>query len=501
VSVEISFISQIAKIKRRVVIQAIHRILLNASLIFLCISTFFFILTKTTAIRNYNIYGSWYFVSIGISLSAALLIGFVTRSNLLNILIDIDRRLKLQDRISTAYEYLKFKKKTGFADLLMNDAAAKLRQIDNQQLVPARFSLLHLLVIILLIINIFLYSSVFFTSDFKSTHQELQMIENAGKLLKDYTIRRIDHKAVQQSKPQSVYSKKLAQLSNKLKDSSKPFEQRFAALDSFLKEVQGEQTRLANELGARLDSAGIKEFPIQKTSDLASLSSSQLEKLKGLLNRTLINRIPDSISQNIESLQELYGIERLLSRIIDDLKDGRSFIEESAESAANERRTSQSTETLENPPDDPNRPNPDGQFSDHSRSAADRTNHPASGKLQKNGDDLQHGMDQPEGNSASAGRAQSKEENKSSYELEKTPGSAMQDKMASSQAKSYLIHIRALTDIGEARLKEEEISQTYRKEVESILQKEDIPINYREYIKNYFISIGINTEEKAHEFK
>ena len=73
--------------------------------------------------------------------------------------------------------------------------------------------------------------------------------------------------------------------------------------------------------------------------------------------------------------------------------------------------------------------------------------------------------------------------------------------MASSQAKSYLIHIRALTDIGEARLKEEEIFQTYRKEVESILQKEDIPINYRAYIKNYFISIGINTEENTHELK
>ncbi len=160
-SVEISFISQIAKIKRRVVIQAIHRILLNASLIFLSISTFFFILTKA-GMTDYNINGAWYFVPIGISLSAALFIGLVTRSNLLNVLIDIDRRLKLQDRLSTAYEYLKSKKKTEFADLLLNDAAAKLTQINNQQLVPARFSLLHLLVIILLLINIFLYSSVFF---------------------------------------------------------------------------------------------------------------------------------------------------------------------------------------------------------------------------------------------------------------------------------------------------------------------------------------------------
>jgi hypothetical protein len=500
VSAEISFISQIAKIKRRVVIQAIHRILLNASLIFLSISTFFFILTKA-GITDYNINGTWYFVPIGISLSAALFIGFVTRSTLLNVLIDIDRRLKLQDRLSTAYEYLKFKKKTEFADLLMNDAAAKLDQINKQQLVSARFSFPHLLVIILLIINIFLYSSGFFMSDFKSTQQELQIIENAGKLLKNYTISRIDNRAVQKSKPQSVYAKKLDQFSNKFNDNSKPFEQRVAALDSFLKEVQGEQARLANELGARLDSAAIKELPIPKIPDPANLSSSQLEKLKGLLNRTLNNRMPDAISQNIESLQELETIEKLLSRIINELKDGRSIADDSAESAGNERRTSQPTETLENPPDDPNRPNPDGLFSDHSPGAAGWSDHLGSGKLQQHGDDLQDGMGQPEGYSASAGRAKSKEENKLSYELEKTQDSVLQDKMASSQAKSYLIHIRALTDVGEARLKEEEIFQTYRKEVESILQKEDIPINYREYIKNYFISVGINTEENAHEFK
>jgi hypothetical protein len=383
----------------------------------------------------------------------------------------------------------------------MNDAATKLRQISKQQLVPVGFSFQHLLVIILLVINIFLYSSVFFSSDFKSTQQELEKIENAGKFLKNYTISRIENKAVQKSKPQTIYGQKLEHLSKKLNDSSKPFEQRFAMLDSFLKEVQGEHTRLANELGAKLDSAAIKELPIQKIPDPANLSSNQLEKLKRLLKRTLNNRMSASISQHIEFLQELDRIEELLSRIIDDLKDGRSFSDDAAESTGNERRTSQSTETLGNSADDPNGPNPDGQFSDHNRSAAARADQSGSGKLQQNGDDLQDGRGRPEGHSASAGRAKSKEEKKLSYELEKTPGYALQDKMASSQAKSYLIHIRALTDIGDARLKEEDIFQTYRKEIESILHKEDIPINYRAYIKNYFISIGINTEEKTHELK
>jgi len=110
-------------------------------------------------------------------------------------------------------------------------------------------------------------------------------------------------------------------------------------------------------------------------------------------------------------------------------------------------------------------------------------------------------MELQEGNATSAGRAKAQEVNQPVHELETNPSGAIQDRSASSPAKTYLIHIRALTDVGEARLKEEEVFQTYRKEVEGILQKEDIPLNYREYIKNYFISIGMNTEENPHEFK
>ena len=113
------------------------------------------------------------------------------------------------------------------------------------------------------------------------------------------------------------------QFSKRLNDTTKPARQHFAALDSFLKEVQGEQTRLANELGARLDSADIRDLPVQNIPDLANMSSNQLEKLKAFLNKALNNRIPDSIRKNIESLQELDGMEKLLTRIVDGLNDDR----------------------------------------------------------------------------------------------------------------------------------------------------------------------------------
>jgi hypothetical protein len=198
----------------------------------------------------------------------------------------------------------------------------------------------------------------------------------------------------------------------------------------------------------------------------------------------------------------LDSIENLLSRIIDNLKDGRAKIDDSFQSAGVEGgRMPQSTATPENQPGEPNRPYPNSKFSDHDPNAEDRADHQGFEKWQSKGDDLPHGMEPPEGDSDAAGNAKSNQGNQSSHELDQTQSSATQDKLASSPAKTYLIHIRALTDMGEARVKEEEIFRTYRKEVESILQKEDIPQNYREYIKNYFISIGMNTKENAHESK
>jgi hypothetical protein len=347
-----------------------------------------------------------------------------------------------------------------------------------------------------------LYSGIFYTPDFKSTRRELEKINAAGKLLKDYMIKRIDDKTAQPSSSRSGHTKKLEQIRKKLHDRSNSFEQRLGALNSFLQEVEGEQTRLAQELGTRLDSAAIEKLPIPQTPDLANLSSSQLEKLKGLLNRTLNNRLPDSVGQNIESLQELDSIENLLSRIIDDLKAGRTKIDDSVQSAGVDGgQTPQSAETPENQSEGPDRQYPAGNFSDPNPNAGDRVDLQNFGEKQRTGDSLPDGIEPPEGYSDTAGNAKSDQENQTSRDLEKTHRPANQDKLASSPAKTYLIHIRALTDMGEARVNEEEILRTYRKEVESILQKEDIPVNYREYIKNYFIAIGINTKENAHEPK
>ena len=44
-------------------------------------------------------------------------------------------------------------------------------------------------------------------------------------------------------------------------------------------------------------------------------------------------------------------------------------------------------------------------------------------------------------------------------------------------------------------LKVEDVIRSYWQELEEVLLKEDIPLNYRVYIKNYFLSIELRREE------
>jgi hypothetical protein len=124
VSAETLFFSEISKLKRCVIVKAVQRTLLNTALTFLGICPIVFIIEKAGFLK-YGAYGSWYILLIGFSLFVGLLTAFLKKKGFLAFLIDIDTRLKFKDRLSTAYEYQKFGKKSDLSDLLMEDASTE----------------------------------------------------------------------------------------------------------------------------------------------------------------------------------------------------------------------------------------------------------------------------------------------------------------------------------------------------------------------------------------
>jgi hypothetical protein len=498
VSAEALFCAELTRLKRHVIIKSVQRAALDASLIFLCIcAALFFIEKAEFTILSLDAFR--YGIPIGVSLTAALLLAVVKRKNLQNILIDIDTRLKLQDRLSTAYEYQRSGKKSDILALLLEDAALQLHHLESKHMVPAKFSAAHLALFLLLVLNVALYASHFWGPNSRPTHADQEHIQKARTLLRNYTQSRIGGKQAKKKSPGHAYARQLEQLAERLNDPALNPDTLSASLSTLRNELHAEQTRLAEELGAKLNALRGQGVQVQPIPEPEKRSSYKIEKLKTLLNGALNNQIPDSLNQDIETLQEFSSLEKLLSQIIDDLKEKDSDTDEVAQSRPHETLTSQNANDGTKIPGDTQRPETPGGISNRKQGRAGTTGQPASGQSRDNGGDEPDDAGLHDENAVSAGRAKSAPRKKSRDELENSTGPGIQDKLSSAKEKEYRLHIRSLSAVGESKLQEENIVQTYRQEIESILQKEEIPLNYREYIKHYFISIGLKTEAKAYD--
>jgi hypothetical protein len=196
-------------------------------------------------------------------------------------------------------------------------------------------------------------------------------------------------------------------------------------------------------------------------------------------------------------------MEERFSQMIDKFNEGPSDSDEVAGTNHDNARPSTPTNDFKKPLDDSKHSKTIGEVLDRNRGFEGKHGQPDSEQRQEQeiDHDLKDEFGSQPGSSSAAGKATSDGKKKSKDELAKSSGIGTQDKMTSSQGDNYLIQIRSLTASGESKLKEEDIIRSYRKEIEGILQKEDIPLNYRGYIKNYFISIGLKADKNGDGLK
>jgi hypothetical protein len=378
----------------------------------------------------------------------------------------------------------------------MQEATARLSRLNHHQIFPAKFSRLHFVLLLVLITAGASFFNFYSSSVPTIPPVDQRKIEKARTLVREYARSRGAIRPSEEAKDNAIINSSIRKLRNTLNNPTITSNQLLTALNKQLKEIQSEQTLLTAELAARLDDARLENTTLQDFQDLENFDASQIAALKRLLSQALNNRIPDDIHQNLESLQELLNMEELLSLIIDDFNEhdsGPQAFDKSEHSQSSEYRSPRDIRQNSRDPDDPaatgDPPGEDGEL------GADIPVRPRSDTLHADNFDMPDESGLRQGTSPRAGNAKSGDGEKPGSEIEKAPGSGIQDKVMSAKMKQYLVRIRSQTSPGESRLKEEEIVREYRQEVEGILQKEDIPLNYREYIKNYFLSIGIETSE------
>ncbi len=411
-------------------------------------------------------------------------------------LIEIDVRLGLKERLSTAYEYHQRGRTSVFVDMLTEDAGNLLGSIKANQIFPWNFSRAHLLIPLFAAAMVILLS-VDFTPTApipdKMTGEKLKQI---GVKMEEYSKRELQGMKKAGGETQKDLFQQMENIAKQLKGQSMTEERLLKSLGALRMEAEAEQRRLARGLHAELSLGDISRTPMLKPLQKDKVTPNELKQLREQLKELFEGEVPISISQVLSSLDQNRKLELFLEKTIGGVRSaladkGEAYVLEEGKAVyvgkTSEKRDKNHGETS---PDrslvalESSAANAQGQISP----VLGKT-HPGSEKLDKRGPAPDEDL------SFTAGRGKAKGSKKPPYELKSSKGVALKDKGISGQGEWYNVHVRSLPTMGKAKLKEEDVIRPYRQELEGVLQKEDIPSHYREYIRNYFLSIGLKKEE------
>jgi hypothetical protein len=493
-----AFLNGIRSIKRIIWFRAARQFIETAAVIYFSLYTVY---AAWNRFGPFMIKGSGlFFMALGIALLSSFALAVARKRSFPRQLIDIDSRLGLQDRLSTAYEYLKTQKTSLFFDLLIQDAGEKISRIDKKKIFPKIFSWIHIFLAALILLNLLMaavkYPSVLDSPD-AIPQDRLDRIRTA---IRQYTTQRAAKKQPGKETGKERLSKQRTGHFDKLADmlEKPPVRSRHlgAMLHKVLKEIQSEKTARARDLIDALGLNDIEDVSIEQIRQPGRLSAFQLRKLNELVNRMFDDQIPRSVSETLSDLDRYRRMEAYLEQIIEELENER-FQRSPPKATVPERSGGSVPGRAEgqNAPGKADHPtisekNPAAEPSDRSTGADRAGGGEDDAREDPDGESLGQGPSSP-------GRGKSQGRSDSSHEPDPLKGPGIQDKTATSERSELSVLIRSLTAPGEAKMETRPIIRDYRRSMESILQKEDIPLNYRQYIKNYFLSIGLRKEPSS----
>ena len=245
----------------------------------------------------------------------------MTKQRFQDLLIDIDRRLHLHDRLSTAYEYYAQNKASDFTHLLFEDAGRTLNRLSMKDLFPSRFTNISLLLLLLALINLGLFSFDYLASRSSQRTLDQETQEKIEKLMKDYSAQKAENLRQPQENQQQLYQR-MDELAKQLQEQALTRQELSKAANQMLKEVQSEQSRLAEDLESQLNEQQIEDFQelaVQNTPSFQQLSPEDLQKLEQLLKQMFNNQVPEMLSQTLSDLSDFQNLENLLSQMLDEL--------------------------------------------------------------------------------------------------------------------------------------------------------------------------------------
>ena len=493
----LTFQSQISRIKKRILIHTVAKAILTGAVLFSCFYGVAIGLDLWTwKWTEFSVANQPWFLALALvgSLGFAIILAVLNKTRLLDILIEIDHRLNLNDSISTAFEYRHLGKKSELSGLLMESAAQNLSGLSNIKLFPPKFSWLHLLLGALILMHLLIAIKIRNPSQTESVVVSVNAIQLVDSYLHEHMIRKKRPSKGSESTTRKKIYNDLKKLSQDLKRSSASRDLIAGSVGRMLKEIESGQTIVAKELGERLKLHNIEEIPVQAVQQFEKWSLTNIRHLQMMVDRMFDHQVPETISERLAIIEEQQQLKDVLDNLLDDMDDPESLGKNTNNLSRDKKSRRYRSGSGLNRAEDSNQESSGSQaLSDSDIGDA----HPdeLGGERGQGGDSgLGDGEASDDGFSSSAGKGKANGSLKSEKPIDSAKGVALQDRSLPSSKDYYRAHIRTLTSIGRAKLDNQKVIREYQKEVEGILQKEEIPLNYRTYIRNYFISIGLRKE-------
>ena len=487
------FHHQLNRLRRLILLHATARLILAGSAFGLGAYTLAEFMTGVwhLPVREHPLFPP---IFLSVTVGGAVLDAFLTRTRLHPLFIELDRRLKLHDQLSTAHEYATQPTPSIFTRLLFTEAGRRLAQLRYAQVFPFAWSILHVLLIgfVLLHLAWFLWQRLpMQASDAPAARASVQSTTPPAELPPaDEAAPDFRHVTPTPPMPQEPFAP------------TPPPPDEIAARDALpeagdpsLKPVESDQTASDGQTGTALAATQINTVAVQQVPRANELAAAERERLQQLLQDLAQGRNPAPDEREAGSQDQNYQAENRAPNGGDDGEtDGES--DETGNSgdqgAPNERRATargqQGQPTAETP-------QTDGQDQSQQGGQDGGNTFSTAAELPSGGSDQQAREQADRPNNATDTSAPGRNKGDGSKypiaPIQRSHGPVLADTLPTSSQGEYALSIRALTSAGAAALPAEELTRPYRQEIESILQQEALPANYREYIKNYFLAIGL----------
>lgn len=488
------FLKGMSKLRNLIIKDLIRRVLVSAFLLSLVVNTIALVVKKIGLFHweGYSIYA----ILVLVTFALCVLHTLRTKRSFMDELIEIDLRLGLKEKLSTAYECHQLGRKSIFVDLLTRDVGALLGSIKANQIFPRKFTPAHLLIPFFAGVIIILLLVDFTTTPPIQNTDSANRLKQIGVKMERYAKRELrDIEKAKKAVRRDLY-RQMEKVGQDLKGRPMPGESLIKSLDELIKQAETERTQLARQLEAELSLGDTSIMPMLKSLRKDDIDLDDLEQLKNQLRELFEGEIPTSILQDISILDQNRRLELFLGKTMDEVRlalkeEGEPFFLEGEEDVFVGKASGKDSRHNKDIPPEQTLTALESKKANPIVPILPVLGRGKTGFAESEKDSPTSKRDLL----SQAGLGKGTGEKKPPYELESSKSPTIKDKGISGQGDWYNVHVLSLPTAGKAKMKEEDVIRSYWQELEEVLLKEDIPLNYRVYIKNYFLSIGLRREE------